>query len=243
MITLKRLKKMGIIILIIGVVISELIVGLPFGRFIATGIARSHVRETYGFTPRFTNPITDAVIFLHFHTRVVIEVEEQPFSFEVQMSRWAIPPIFVEITDTYLERKVEYILTRDLRAYVEEVTNGQGRVWGSLVIGRASVRNQVSLSELEENPNLAFERLQGDYRIGISLYGDIYDIDYNLIYGIYSRMFEFGLLPHGISFFLRCEEEREEARLRIILSGRRVFAEINSVDDFRRVFEEERRRR
>ena len=147
------------------------------------------------------------------------------------------------ITDDYLERLSEYILKKDLNEYVIKRTDNNGRANIDMFSGRIIA---FSMAELENNPSLPFEKLQKRYWCRITLYNDIskndYVIDYYLIYDIFTRIFEIGLSPYSVSFNF---DAGEDGRVNLVLSVsilNRYFPNINSSDDLRAIFEEERRR-
>jgi len=223
--------------------------GFPGERAVIIRNAERYVMETYGLTPIDVRVTT---LYLWFPVTVQIETKENDFWFQLRTSRFFYGSR--HFTDDYLERKTGYILTKDLRAYVEEVTNGQGRVWVSVGTGGDNLRGRFTLQELEENPSIASERLRSEasnaglYRFGIMLYDDIADIDYDLLFSIYSRVFELGLDPSWISFsFMNREGIQLEERLSVSIFNRSTseptFDEISSSDDLKRLFEKAMQRR
>ena len=219
--------------------------GFPGERSIIIRNARRHIIETYGLTPTDVRVTT---LYLWFPVTVRVETGENDFWFELRTGRFFYGRR--HFTDDYIDQLAMNILTRELRAYVENITDGQGSVWASFGGGILPELRRDDVN-IVDNPNSVFEILRGRYRLGMWFYSDIYNIDYDLIYGIYSRVFELGLEPSWISFSFGGIDEMgfRESHLRITIDygnphpSRIVFSEINSVDDLRQLFEEEIQRR
>jgi hypothetical protein len=205
----------------------------PLEQNIITRNVKAYVIETYGFTP---SRVQITTLFLWFPVTVLVEVEEYNFSFTVRTRRFCYDP--KHFIDNCIERMAEYILTRDLRAYVESVTNGQGRVNASVTGGfiLPSLRENLSITDME-NPDIVFEKLYGTYSILISLGSDIiesiYDFDFDLMYSVYSRIFEFGLTPSDIAFTFRFSSENNPPTFMSVNINRQDFSNINSPEDFK----------
>jgi len=203
--------------------------------------AKRYVMEAYGLTP--TN-VRVTTLYLWFPVTVSVETEENDFWFTLRTGRFFYG--VRHFNDDYLARMTEHILARDLRAYVEEITNGQGTAIVLLYIGGSQILNYFTLPELKANPSVALENLQS-YGVLVILYDDItergYKIDYGLIYKVYSRMLEIGLNPrHSVTFIYSAEDGMRETLLRVDIN-RRYFPEINSADDLKPFFEEAIQRR
>ena len=243
-----NLKKTMIILVSIVLLI---IVGLGFrGGFyplehnIIIRNATRYVIETHGLTP---TEVQITTLYLWFPVTVRIETEENDFWFTLRTGRFFYGRR--NFIDNYIEQLSMDILTRDLRAYVESVTNIQSIVEASTGGFLLSELRKDDVNIIDD-PNNAFEILRRQYRLSIMLFDDIYDINYDLIYNIYSHVFELGLEPYSINFSFGGRDEMGfwESHLSVTISYRHgrhfpLFSEINSVDDFRRVFEEEKRRR
>ena len=204
--------------------------------------AERYVIETYGLTP--TN-VRITTLYLWFPVTVRVETEEHGFWFQLRTGRFSYS--IEHFDDDYLSRTIDYILSRELNAYVEEVTNGRGMAWASLRNRRMGIQNQLSLSELEADQDAVFEKLQYEFRLGISIFEDIrqnnYDIDYDLLFDIYSRVFELGLRPLSLYFSFNSFNERDGETFLAVSIDKEHFPGINLPDDLRSFFEEEIQRR
>jgi len=238
---IEKMLKILIVIFIIVIILAGtvMLMGIPGERDAILKNAQKYVTDTYGLTPAEVQITT---FYLWFPVTVDVKTEENDFWFTLRASRFLFGSKF---NDDFLEKKTGYILSREIRTYVDNATNGQGRVWADIITGRTGILNQFSLSELEENPNIAFEKLQGLCRLGIALHYAIPDIDYNLIYDIYSHVFELGINPYSITFSFY-EDENREAILRVSFYDNdqrptrdsKIFADVDSFNDLKSLFEE-----
>jgi len=225
-------------IALLTLIFFEVVHGIPFCRMIAIQRAKKYVRETYQLTVIKTDY---CCTFFPMTETVTVTTEELNFKFSVNAGiRVKLPD---GIYDDYLESMSAYILSKDINDYVREKTNDQSEAHTFLYSGRI---NKYTLSELEENPQIAFEKLNSDgyadYYCSITIYEDIreknYDIDYDLIYDIYNKIFEIGLNPHGISFFYNDKKEKNDETLLYLNIKKEYFSNINSPDDLKPFFEE-----
>ena len=215
--------------ILLTLIVLELFVGFPFEHIIANSIARRYVTETYGFTPTKTQ----ASILLEHPISVTVWVEEKPYSFDVIMGRF----FFADISDNYLFRTAEYIMEKELNDYVSDITNQNGRAYVSIFSGRIK---DFSLSDVEENPEIVFEKVEW-YYCGIVLYDDLtqknYDIDYVLVYSIYRQIFVLGLNPKYMFITYKDINGKEAKTILSIYIDKDQFPKINSPDDLKPFFE------
>jgi len=227
-------KTKNSIILIVVILVLFLIIcackGFPWEHIIATSRAKKYVTEKYQFTP------TKAKYYLSIvdgPQRVLLYNDEFDFSFSVSVGR--ILPIN-KMSDDYLERLTEYYMARDLNDYIKKKTNNKGKAIISSSFGRI---HDFTLSELEENTQIAFEKLQEKYGCIISLNTNMiknnYNINYDLMYDIYNNVFITGLNPRNISFFYN---DKKGKTILYVSIDKKHFFDINSPDDLKSFFEE-----
>jgi len=215
----------------------------PFEQRIILRNVRAYVLETHGLKDvdvRISN------LYLRFNVDVRVEAEDD-FWFRVRTRRFFYRQ--EDFTDNYLVSRAEHILSSALRAYVRDLTNGQGRVFASLNDGGEHLKRQVSLSQLEENPEIAFEKSYRQFWLGVGLMDEITDIDYDVVFDIYTWFLDSGLYPSSIVFFFEHPGGRNWERMSVGINYRAgapsqiEFGDINSKDDLERLFEEDIKRR
>ena len=202
--------------------------------------ATKYVIEKYNIVPAEVRITT---LYLWFPVTVRITTEDG-FWFTLRTGRFFYKTR--HFTDDYLRRMTQEILQRELRNYVNEVTDGKASAIVSLftsLLVRTSWDEATALIEIKNNPNIVFEKLYSGYFCSVTFYDDItqnnYNIDYYLIFDIYNRIFEFGLSPRSISFSFKdpYEQDWSISLLRVRINQEQ-FADINSSDDLRILFEE-----
>ena len=222
------MKKSIVIIAIILILIIFLIgdsYGFPWEHIIATSRAKKYIEEKYQLTPIRVKYYVHKVPAPH----VEIYTKELDFPFTVYTDR--IRQIS-EMKDNYLEKLSEYYLTKNLKEYVSKVTNQNSYVDVSLNVNKI---DKYSVNELKTNQLLVFEQLQEMYSCNITFFDNIskknYDIDYDLVYDIYSKIFEIGLKPDRIFFSYGV------SNLYLTIYSK-DFPNINSLEDLKPFFEE-----
>ena len=213
----------------------------PFEHNIIIRNAKRYVIETYGLTPTDVEVIN---LYLWFPVMVRVETEEDDFWFHLRTGRFHYS--VTHFGDNYVERMAEHVLTKDLRAYVENITNGQGRVWASVTGGFISPQLRAEPGILE-NPNIVFEKLRGQYIIGITLFDGVlgneyrllYDLDFDLVYSIFTKIFELGLEPRDISFSYNNIPGVQGRLIYSALIQMSQFPDITSPEDLISIFEED----
>ena len=210
---------------------------IPLEHMIIIRNAKKYVIETYGLTPtevRITN------LFMGYPVYVLFEVEEHDFWFEVIASRFH----YREWRDDYIIKLAESILVKDISVYLNEVLGENGSV--DIKINSNRLEN-LTPNELQADPSLAFG-IQEMYICRIFIYENPaqnnFDIDYKLLYNIYSHIFEVGLKPHSISFlFNNYNMNKRDIFLRVRVSDKSntrydtIFSDINSPNDLKQLFE------
>ena len=215
------LKKMSkgvmigviVIILILGILVLVAAFGFLRGfypvehnRIIKN--AERYVVDTYGLTP---TEVRITTLYLWFPVTLLIETEEDNFSFILRTGRFRYG--VRHFIDNYPESMAEYFLIKDLRIYVENATDGQGRVWGS-VTGGFILPKLRDIPDIKENISIAIEELHGSYYLGISMNEDtirsIDDVNIDLMYSIYSHIFELDLHPSRVTFGFRSTNEKND---------------------------------
>jgi len=209
----------------------------PFEQRLIESRVREYVVATHGLTPTEVRVTT---LYLWFPVTVRVETKEHNFWFEIRTGRFYYRDRY--FSDDFLARKAGYILSRDLRVYVEKRTNSNGRGWVLSDVGGENLQKLLTLSEIEENPGVVFERLKGQHRVVIVLYYDStknnHEIDYDLIYDIFYHIFEVGLNPSSMGFsFIDVNAVDLTVSLVTVLRSR-YFHEINSPEDLKPFFEE-----
>ena len=235
---------MGLIIFASIILFAVVVLGLwggfyPLEHNIITRNATRYVVETHGLTP---TEVRITTLHLWFPVTVRIETEEDDFWFELRTGRFFYGRR--HFNDNYLDQFAMSILTKELRAYVESVTDGQGIVWASFGGGILPELRRDDVNIIDD-PDSVFEILRRRYQIGMWFYSDLSDIDFDFIYNVYSRVLGLGLEPRSISFSFggRDEEGFTESNLRITIdkfqeeySFTLTFNYFDTIDDIDYVF-------
>jgi len=234
-----KIKIVIIIIIAVVLILAFLIIGVVFGfpweHYISIKNAKIYVEEKYQLTPikgRYSR-------FLFDPTMVYVEIytKELDFSFEVYTDR--IKRNYNGAKDNYSLNLAQYLLAKDLDAYIKEITNDQGMAF---VAFGGRILNELTVSDIEENPKIVFEKLQESYYCSITFYDDIskknYEIDYKSVYDIYDKVVEIGLKPNYIYFSYDTEKGKKGKELFSVRIDKKYFPDINSPDDLKPFFEE-----
>jgi len=241
---MKIFRRKAVIILIVVIVFIYIAYGLiggflPFEQRLIESRVREYVIATHGLTPTEVRVTT---LYLWFPVTARVETKEHNFWFEIRTERFYYSDRY--FSDDLLARKAGYILSSDLRAYVEKRTSGEGLVWGTPGTGGDNLRSLITLSEIEANPSIVFERLQRQYTLSISLSDEITAIDYDLVYDIFTWIMEAGLQPRRVVFSFVYPESENWGTMSVGITcspghgGDISFADINSRDGLERLFEE-----
>ncbi|MCL2020013.1 MAG: hypothetical protein FWG70_09680 [Oscillospiraceae bacterium] len=228
--------KKAILILFLSILFLGIIYGLIFGfpgeRAMIIKNAKKYLVNVYGITPTELQ-IVNFISAYPVHIRV--ETETEDFWFFVSAKRFEYNNFY----DNYLVKKTEYILANDLKEYVYDIFGSDRRVYINI---NSNNLDEFSFDELSENPQLAFD-LKKNYTCGISIYKtptqENNDINYSILYDIYIYVFQIGLNPYNIRFYL------EDIDLIVNIfkdkhtRNNRTFPEINSLDDFTQLFQEQ----
>lgn len=215
------------VVIALGGIVVGIIYGFPWERIIAANNARNYVNEAYGFAVTKTS----VNMLLDYPVIVTVSTKENSFNFGVDMARG----VMNNISDDYLDCKTMDLLGKELNGYVFDVTNQKAKVQMYMRTGNIS---DFSLTELEANPDKAFEIITNKYYCTI-YFSDIisaedHQINYDMLYGIYSHVFEFDLKPNEITFSYNFNEK--DSYLFITIKQEN-FQNIKSSEDLRPYFE------
>ena len=227
----KILKKIVIFlmsIILLGSIVFVLVAGFPGEQIIIIRNARRYVIETHGLTPTHIEIVN---FFIDSPVHILIETEEDDFWFHVIMRRFDYRNRYT--TDNYLERMTAHILSKELSAYVDTITEGVGRAFVAL---RSHRLTAFTLNELRNDNTLPFEKLIERFWVGISFDKNISDVDYDLAFNIFSCMIELRLEPYRIVFFYHDKNNPPSNRTQIGIDSRH-FSYINSPEDLRQRFQ------
>ena len=214
----KKISKKIMIAVIVSASIVLLIIGFlgflggfyPLEHNIIIRNATRYVIETHGLTP---TEVRITTLYLWFPVTVRIETEENDFWFQLRTGRFFYGRR--HFSDNYLDQLAMSILTRELRTYVESITDGQGIVWASFGGGILPELRRDDVNIIDD-PNSVFEILRRRYQIGMWFYSDLNDIDFDFIYNVYSHVLGLGLEPRSLSFSFGGRDEKvfQESHLR-----------------------------
>ena len=242
------LRKQMIVLLILIVLMAMLIIliSIAHGKIRGTSAerieiiesAKKYVIETYGLTPthvHITNLFMGYPVYVRFH------VEEHNFTFEAFTARHN----YDEWRDDYVKKMVEYILVNDIDAYVKEFF--QEKAYANIMIN-SNRYYEFTADELLFDPSIAFGIKEEHFcRIFISEnpLSENYEFDYELLYGIYLRIFDVGLNPDSIIFLF--DNPNRRSRFNYILikftkmnrSDGFNYSAVTSLDEFTRLFQEQ----